>query len=77
MLTQERGGYSDAQRVRGLASSSDWAVIPAGGDGTRLQSLTLEIEGDSRPKQFSRIYGGRSLLAHTRERLRPVFQDCK
>ena len=53
--------------------TSAWAVLLAGGDGTRLQSLTLKIEGDLRPKQFSRIYGGRSLLAYTRERLRPVF----
>jgi mannose-1-phosphate guanylyltransferase len=53
--------------------TSAWAFLLAGGDGTRLQSLTLKIEGDSRPKQFSRIYGGGSLLAHTKERLRPVF----
>jgi mannose-1-phosphate guanylyltransferase len=55
--------------------TSAWAVLLAGGDGTRLQSLTLKIEGDLRPKQFSRIYGGRSLLAHTKERLRPVFLE--
>ena len=47
----------------------------AGGEGTRLQSLTRKIEGDSRPKQFSKIFGTRSLLGHTRERLRPVFND--
>ena len=27
-----------------------WAVVLAGGDGTRLQSLTLKIAGDQRPK---------------------------
>ena len=27
------------------------------------------------PKQFSRIFGDRSLLGHTRERLKPVFRD--
>jgi mannose-1-phosphate guanylyltransferase len=52
-----------------------WAIILAGGDGTRLQGLTRIIEGDSRPKQFSKIFGRRSLLGHTRERLRPVFSD--
>jgi mannose-1-phosphate guanylyltransferase len=46
-----------------------WAVMLAGGDGTRLQSLTLKIAGDSRPKQFCSIFGGESLLAQTRARL--------
>jgi mannose-1-phosphate guanylyltransferase len=52
-----------------------WAVLLAGGDGTRLQSLTRKITGDLRPKQFCRVFGDRSLLGHTRERLRPVFRD--
>jgi mannose-1-phosphate guanylyltransferase len=52
-----------------------WAIVLAGGDGIRLQGLTQTIDGDSRPKQFSRIFGDRSLLAHTRERLRPIFTD--
>ncbi len=50
-----------------------WAIVLAGGDGTRLQGLTRKIDGDSRPKQFSRIFGDRSLLSHTRERLKPIF----
>jgi mannose-1-phosphate guanylyltransferase len=45
----------------------------AGGDGTRLQSLTLKIAGDFRPKQFCSIFGGKSLLAHTRARLESLF----
>ena len=52
-----------------------WAIVLAGGDGTRLQSLTRKIDGDARPKQFSRIFGNRSLLTHTRERLAPIFGD--
>ncbi|HLH38136.1 MAG TPA: sugar phosphate nucleotidyltransferase [Bryobacteraceae bacterium] len=47
-----------------------WAVILAGGDGTRLQSLTRFISGDTRPKQFCPIFGDRTLLAETRARLR-------
>ena len=52
-----------------------WAIVLAGGDGTRLQGLTRKIDGDPRPKQFSRIFGDRSLLSHTRERLKPIFGD--
>jgi mannose-1-phosphate guanylyltransferase len=52
-----------------------WAVILAGGDGTRLQSLTLKISGDLRPKQFCRIFGGKTLLSHTWERLGPLFRN--
>jgi mannose-1-phosphate guanylyltransferase len=46
-----------------------WAVVLAGGDGTRLRSLTRLIAGEDRPKQFCRLYGGRTLLAQTRSRL--------
>jgi mannose-1-phosphate guanylyltransferase len=52
-----------------------WAILLAGGDGTRLQSLTHKITGDLRPKQFCRIFGDTSLLGHTRKRLRPIFSD--
>ena len=51
-----------------------WAVVLAGGDGTRLQSLTLKISGDLRPKQFCRIFGGKTLLTQTWQRLRPLFR---
>lgn len=50
-----------------------WGVLLAGGDGTRLQSLTKSIEGDTRPKQFCRILGDESLLAQTRRRISPMF----
>lgn len=46
-----------------------WAVILAGGDGTRLQSLTRTISGDDRPKQFCPIIGGRTLLDQTCQRV--------
>ena len=46
-----------------------WAVIMAGGDGTRLRSLTREIAGDDRPKQFSRILGEATLLDQTISRV--------
>jgi len=46
-----------------------WAVILAGGDGTRLQSMTRAITGDSRPKQFVPLIGGSTLLNQTRRRV--------
>jgi mannose-1-phosphate guanylyltransferase len=57
----------------GQRSRHRWAVMLAGGDGTRLQTLTLKIAGDSRPKQFCSIIGGESLLAQTRARLESLF----
>jgi mannose-1-phosphate guanylyltransferase len=51
-----------------------WAVVLAGGDGTRLQTLTRLISGDERPKQFCPILGGKSLLTHTLDRLGPMFR---
>lgn len=44
------------------------AVILAGGDGSRLKSLTRMIAGDDRPKQFCPILNNRSLLDETRSR---------
>ena len=53
-----------------VKSSNDrWAVILAGGDGTRLQALTRTISGDDRPKQFCPIIGGRTLLDQTSHRV--------
>ena len=54
---------------------SAWAIVLAGGDGIRLRDLTSKIDGDARPKQFSKIFAERSLLAHTRDRLRPIFRE--
>lgn len=46
-----------------------WAVVLAGGDGTRLQPLTQLACGDNRPKQFCPLLGGKTLLANTRQRI--------
>ena len=46
-----------------------WAVILAGGDGTRLQSMTRAISGDNRPKQFVPVMGRSTLLNQTRHRV--------
>ena len=46
-----------------------WALILAGGDGTRLRPLTRQIAGDQRPKQFCPLVDGDSLLDRTRRRV--------
>jgi mannose-1-phosphate guanylyltransferase len=52
------------------------AVILAGGDGTRLQSLTRTLAGGDGPKQFCRLLSDRSLLADTRRRaMRLIASD--
>ena len=45
-------------------------ILLAGGDGTRLASLTRRLAGDGRPKQFCRLIGDDTLLEQTRRRAR-------
>ncbi len=45
-----------------------WAVILAGGNGTRLKPLTRLLANDERPKQFCRILNNRTLLEETQHR---------
>jgi mannose-1-phosphate guanylyltransferase len=59
------------------AQKRRWAVILAGGSGTRLQSLTRRlfgegIRGEGRPKQFCTLFGGNTLLGHTQARIASV-----
>ena len=58
------------QQTRDLQSDHqhEWAVILAGGDGTRLKSLTRKIAGDERPKQFCSVLGSATLLEETQRR---------
>lgn len=51
-----------------------YAVILAGGDGSRLQALTRAVSGDDRPKQFCPLIGGRTLLDSTRDRVRLLIE---
>jgi mannose-1-phosphate guanylyltransferase len=53
----------------GASRSVRLAVILAGGDGSRLKSLTRAITGDERPKQFCPILDNRTLLDETRSRV--------
>jgi mannose-1-phosphate guanylyltransferase len=55
-------------KARSEHRDHEWAVILAGGDGTRLKTLTRQITGDERPKQFCSVLGHNTLLENTRER---------
>jgi len=47
-----------------------WALVLAGGDGTRLQNFIRKIAGAPIPKQYCRLLGDRSLLEATLGRVR-------
>ena len=47
----------------------EWGVILAGGDGTRLKSLSRRITGDERPKQFCPLISDISLVKETQIRV--------
>lgn len=60
-----------------LVNQDRWAVILAGGDGSRLLSLTRKITGDERPKQFCSFLGTGTLLDETRRRVELGFPPIK
>lgn len=64
-LTKELPSFFDFRGPK----SERFAVILAGGDGSRLKSLTRAIAGDERPKQFCPILGDETLLDKTRRRV--------
>ena len=51
-----------------MDSTNQWVVVLAGGEGTRLGTLTQALYGEPRPKQFAVIAGERSMLQLTIER---------
>jgi mannose-1-phosphate guanylyltransferase len=64
MIHRARGGKAGAMELE-----HEWAVILAGGDGTRLKSLSRRITGDERPKQFCPVFGDITLLEETQRRV--------
>jgi mannose-1-phosphate guanylyltransferase len=64
-----------------------WAILLAAGEGTRLSTLTRSLHGWDMPKQFATLWGGRSFLARTVDRITAlvprqrtivvVAEDCK
>ncbi|HEY0682311.1 MAG TPA: sugar phosphate nucleotidyltransferase [Steroidobacter sp.] len=55
--------FHEHQPVRILSNAGhDWSLVLAGGEGTRLQSLTMTASGVAVPKQFCSFGGDVSLL---------------
>ena len=48
--------------------SSHWAIVLAGGEGTRMQPLVRRWLGFNRPKQYCAFVGSRSMFQHTVDR---------
>jgi mannose-1-phosphate guanylyltransferase len=55
-------------------SNNAWAIVLAGGEGSRLQGLTTDASGVTVPKQFCSLTGGQSLLAETLQRAASVVE---
>jgi mannose-1-phosphate guanylyltransferase len=64
MIDRARAGKAVARERK-----HEWAVILAGGDGTRLKSLTRRITDDERPKQFCPVISDMSLVKETQKRV--------
>jgi mannose-1-phosphate guanylyltransferase len=73
-LTLDRGAKFATGRP-GSLQNDHWAVILAGGEGTRLRSMTRAIAGDDRPKQFCSLVDERTLLEQTRQRVAISFDS--
>ena len=65
MISGRQWGAAVESSERG----SLWAVVLAGGEGTRLRPLVRHLCGDERPKQFSPLLGARTLLRQTLDRV--------
>ena len=59
----------EGERIELGGRGSLWAVVLAGGEGTRLRPLVRHLCGDERPKQFTPLLGARTLLGQTLDRV--------
>ena len=46
-----------------------WGIVLAGGEGVRLRPLARRVCGDDRPKQYVPLFGDRTLLRQTLDRV--------
>ena len=58
--------------MTGVPMTDTWAIVLAGGEGSRLQSLVRLVHEEPLPKQFATLVGSRSLLQTTIERVRAL-----
>lgn len=56
---------------------AQWAVILAGGEGRRMQSLIENWLGAAVPKQFCTFCGTRSMLQHTLDRAKQLVEPSR
>ena len=55
-----------------MRQSKVWAIVLAGGEGTRVRGFLKQLCGGTGLKQFSPIIGRRSMLQHTLDRMQQL-----
>lgn len=55
-----------------MRQGARWAIVLAGGEGTRLRDFTISRFGEARPKQYCAFLGDKTMLDHTLERAQAV-----
>ncbi len=58
--------------IQAAIAGQSWAIVLAGGSGTRLSSLTHDATGTAVPKQFCSLDGAQSLIEQTLTRAATV-----
>jgi mannose-1-phosphate guanylyltransferase len=67
-------GLNGLRGITPVNTSKIWALVLAGGEGSRLRSLTVTPDGIVVPKQFCSLQGGASLLEQTQWRAEAVTE---
>lgn len=63
-------------RVSAQPEDHRWAIVLAGGEGTRLNGVTTQRYGVHRPKQYCAFWGGRSMLQWTLDRTKSLVKSA-
>ncbi len=62
---------------RSQHSGETWAIVLAGGEGSRLRALTTTAAGVAIPKQFCSLRGGASLLHEALQRAEAIAPEAR